>query len=385
MRILGVIAIAAILRPPVAGVGPLLPVIADSLGLSGAAVALLGSLPVLCFGFGAFLTPWFVRSFGLNWSLELIAIALIVGLSLRVDGSELALFGGTAIIGIAIALGNTILPTIIKTSFNNRARVLTGLYTTVMSGMASVAALVAVPMAGESGEEWRQSLGRWTVVAIIAAVAWLPQLRSHLQPPAADNSERVSVLRNKSAWAVAAFMGMQSIGFYSILAWLPSFLQSTGYTPSEAGTLLSICTSVGIPMGLILPIFIRHTHDLSVPTVIAGVIALVGCIGITLAPTTLTLLWLVLIGVGQGVSFPLALNIITLRGSSTAITTSLSAMSQGIGYLIAAVGTYAVGAAHTLSGSWKVALGLLALLTAAQVVTGWFAGKPHPIHADAKI
>jgi CP family cyanate transporter-like MFS transporter len=379
IRLTALLAIAAILRPPIAGVGPLIPEIEADLDLSGTATALLGSLPVLCFGIGAFFTPFISRKLGLNGALLLITAGVLAGLALRISGGAMALFVGTAVVGLAIAWGNTILPTVIKTDFKNHIGVLTGLYTTVMSGLASVAALVAVPLAGIDGTDWQKSLGFWTLIALVALVLWLPQMR-HKEPRGSEIAvTSLSLWRNPVAWSVSIFMGLQSVGFYSILAWLPSLLQDSGYTPTEAGLLLGICTSVGIPMGLILPPFIKKASALHVPIVIFTAVALVGILGLMFAGTTATLLWLVMIGVGQGATFPLALNLITIRGATPAITTALSAMAQGIGYLIAAAGTYLIGAIHTATSSWTTAIGALAIMTAMQIASGWHAGREHVI------
>jgi CP family cyanate transporter-like MFS transporter len=132
-------------------------------------------------------------------------------------------------------------------------------------------------------------------------------------------------------------------------------------------------------MGLILPPFIKKASALHVPIVIFTAVALVGILGLMFAGTTATLLWLVMIGVGQGATFPLALNLITIRGATPAITTALSAMAQGIGYLIAAAGTYLIGAIHTATSSWTTAIGALAIMTAMQIASGWHAGREHVI------
>jgi CP family cyanate transporter-like MFS transporter len=379
VRLAALLIIASVLRPPIAGVGPHIPVIEDDLNLSGVATALLGSLPVLCFGVGAFFTPFISRKLGLNGALTLIAVGVLAGLAVRITGGSLPLFIGTAIVGLAISWGNTILPTVIKTDFPKHIGVLTGMYTTVMSGLASFAALIAVPLAGDDGTDWKRSLGFWGIIAVIALVMWLPQMR-HQEPRGSEIAvTSLSLWRHPVAWSVSIFMGLQSVGFYAILAWLPSLLQDSGHTPTEAGILLGICTSVGIPMGLILPPFIKHTTALHIPIALFTGVALAGILGLMFAPSTLTLLWLVMIGVGQGATFPLALNLITIRGATPAITTALSAMAQGVGYLIAAAGTYLIGAIHTATSSWTTAIAALAILTAMQIASGWHAGREHVI------
>lgn len=43
------------------------------------------------------------------------------------------------------------------------------------------------------------------------------------------------------AWAVTAFMGLQSLGFYVVVTWLPQVLQDNGVSPAEAGDRCAGC------------------------------------------------------------------------------------------------------------------------------------------------
>lgn len=377
LRVLGVVAVAVVLRPPIVAVGPLLADVQSELALSRTSVSLLTALPVLCFGAGAFAGPWVARRLGTDGALAAVLALLAVAATVRVTGGPAVLFAGTVIAGAAIAVGNVLLPAVVKADFPGRVGLMTGVYTGTLAGSASLAALIAVPVADWRDLGWRWSLGLWGLVAAGSLLAWLPQLRSRDSPPSAPDPPHPArrLLTHRTALAVSAFMGFQSLGFYAVLTWLPSLLRDTGYSAATAGALLSLATVLGIPVGLFLPAFAASLADQRLITVVTTAVTALGFAGLLLAPGTGTLAWVVLVGVGLGASFPLALLLVVLRARSPAAAGQLSAMAQGIGYLMAAAGPFVVGAVREAAGGWEVPLLLLLACTALQAAAGWVAGR----------
>jgi CP family cyanate transporter-like MFS transporter len=180
------------------------------------------------------------------------------------------------------------------------------------------------------------------------------------------------------AWQVTVFMGLQSAGFYAVLAWLPLIYRSAGISAADAGLLLALATATGIPMALTVPAWAARCRDQRVFPVVLTLFTTAGFVGVLLAPAVLPALWAVLIGAGLGGNFPLALTLVVLRTARPADTAALSTMAQGLGYLIAAtVGPFAVGVVHELAGGWSAPLGLLVALSIPQALAGWLAGRPH--------
>jgi MFS transporter, CP family, cyanate transporter len=378
LRIAGVLALALMLRPSIAGVGPIIDDIQDGLGLPSAAVSLLTALPVLCFGFGSLLGPALARRIGVEWSLGVVLGLLAVALLIRVlDGPGL-LFGGTVLAGGAVAVMNVLLPRLVKQDFAEHAGLITGLYTAVLGAGAAIAALLAVPLESWTGHGWRGSLFGWGVVGVIATAVWLPQLRGvravaasvEIDPPAGG------LLRNVSAWALTAFMGLQSLSFYVCLAWLPSLLRDAGYSHTASGAYLSLLTALGIPCSLLVPVLARDRQDQRLYAVAATVLVWAGFLGLLLAPGTGTYIWVILLGIGTGSTFPLTLLMLVLRTSTPAIAGQLSAMVQGIGYLICAIGPFAVGELHDAFNSWRPSMIFMLVLVGLQAVSGLIAGRP---------
>lgn len=373
--------ISLILRPPVASMGPLLNEIVSDLGLSGAETGLLASAPVLCFGIGAFASPALVRRFGVNQSMLLVLGVLALAAFGRLFFGYPGLVIGTIAAGLSIAVANVLLPTIVRIDFPNRVSLVTGAYTTLLAFSASFAASVAVPSSELFGG-WRLALGVWLIPAVLAAAFWAPKARSqgpHIaQTISSAAEERAAVLRSPISWAIVGFFGLQSLGFYALLGWLPTLLIASGQTPAEAGGLLGLATAVGIPAGLLLSGAIGRFKSLAWWAAGASLITLLGFSLLLAAFDTpgLTVIACIVLGLGQASTFPMSLSIIGTRASTRAQTTQLSAMAQGWGYLIAAVGTFAVGWLATATGSWSVSVGLLIALTAVQVGVGFYSGRP---------
>jgi len=382
LALLGIVAIATVLRPLVVTVGPVLPEVQAELGLSAAAAALLTALPVACFGVGAFVGPALSRRAGVDTGLSLAMVLLVVGAVIRALGGVNVLFLGTVVIGASIAVANVLLPALVRRDFPERVGVITGTYTSTLAITATLAALLAVPLADSTGGGWRSPFLVWAGAAAAALVPWAIRRRRspvHDRATAADSSSPSHLVRNPAARALTLFMGLQSIGYYVALAWLPSLLQDSGVTPVGSGALLSLVTVLGIPAGLVLPILAARMHQQRALAAGATAFTLLGWTGLLVAPAAAPVVWALLLGIGTGSTFPLALVLIGLRSGSAEITPALSALVQGVGYLIAASGPLLIGLLHDASAGWTLPLCLLIAITIAQALSGWSAGRARSI------
>ncbi len=374
----GMVLLACNLRPAAAGVGPLLGRIQADTGLSGFAAGLLTTLPVLCFGALAPLAPALTRRLGERTTVPVALAVLLLGLIVRLGPGVGFLYIGTALAGAAIAVGNVLLPVLVRGNFPERVGLLTGMYTTALVGFAALAAGVSVPVANAFGGGWRPGLAIWAIPCAIALGAWAPQLRRRHRaagPPKDQVAGARALLRDRVAWSVTLFFAVQSAGFYATLTWLPSVFRSHGMSTTKSGLLLSLSLVVGLLPALTLPSLAARSHDQR-PFMVA-VIAFIaaGWLGVILAPTTVPYLWVVLLGLGQNAAFPLALTLIVLRGGSVTSTAALSTLVQTVGYLVAALGPLAIGAVHDLTGSWTPALIVLLALLVPQLAVGLAAAR----------
>ncbi|MBO6585095.1 MAG: MFS transporter [Gracilimonas sp.] len=381
LLISGIILIALNLRPALASVGPLIAEIRESTGLSNSLLGLLTTLPLIAFGLVSMLTTLFTRRFGIEKTLFGALILLTIGILARLIQSPVALFGGTLMLGIAIALGNVLLPSLVKRDFPDMSGPLTSLYSSMMGIGASMAAGLSVPLSKGMGLGWRYTLALWSLPAFIALLIWIPQLRYN------TNSSRLSSFRkalkkmagSATAWQVAVFMGLQSLAFYVILAWLPDILQSRGLSESYSGWMLSLSQGTGVLGTLLIPYFAgKKSNQQSI------VWMLILMEGVCLAALMLTdtfgvAVWVSVLGFALGGSFGLALLFIVLRSHDTQEATELSGMAQSAGYILAAIGPILIGALYDLTGNWNVPLGFLLGILAIKAGFGHFAGKPKKV------
>ena len=65
-------------------------------------------------------------------------------------------------------------------------------------------------------------------------------------------SKESRLWRSKLAWKITIFMGLQSLLFYSLVAWLPVILQSRGMESGQAGWMLSAIQFAQLPFTFIV-------------------------------------------------------------------------------------------------------------------------------------
>jgi CP family cyanate transporter-like MFS transporter len=171
-------------------------------------------------------------------------------------------------------------------------------------------------------------------------------------------------------------MAAQVMLFYSLLNWLPSFFRDQGMSATWSGLLLSIMLFVGLPASLVAPVLAARAADQRLVTAVAAGGWIVGLVGLVASPGSLPLLWMVIIGAGQGASVGLALTFPVLRSAHELDAAALGGMAQGLGYAAGATGALAVGLLHSATGGWTVPLLLLVSVAVVQLVAGVSAGRP---------
>lgn len=371
-----VVAVAANLRPAVASVGPVLSDIRADLGMSATTAAVLTATPVVCFGAVAGAGPWLARRVGMQRAVGVLATGILAGLVLRVAAGTATLFAGTVLAAASIAAANVLMPSLIKDDFPGRTGLMMGLYTTALTGSAAAAAGLTVPLGQLVGHGWRGALAVWALAVAVALVLWLPHLRRAPRHTRVRRPAPSGLLRNRTAWMVTAYFGLQSLSFYAVLSWLPTLYRDHGYSAAAAGGLLSLSALVQVPVALVLPSTATRMQHQGRLVLGSAALTAFGLAGILLAPTAVPIVWVVLLGLGQGSAFPIALTLLVLRTRTAVATTQLSAMAQSAGYLIAAAGPALIGALHATSGGWRAPMGLLLALLLPQTAAGLRAAAP---------
>src|SRR5215210_1642264 len=225
------------LRAVFASLPPLLDEIRDDLGLSATVAGLLTTGPVLCFGLLAPLAPRIVRRVSIERLVAAAAAVTSVGTGLRGAGGVAPLFVGTILAGAAVALAQTAVPILLRTRFGGHTGPLTGSFSLALTLGAALAAGTVVPLEHLLGG-WRPALAAFAVPAAIGALLWLP--RALRRGTIVLRAESLGLRRDRRAWALALYFGLQSMAFYGGLSWLPSVLQSEGYSAAAAGGLQAL-------------------------------------------------------------------------------------------------------------------------------------------------
>jgi MFS transporter, CP family, cyanate transporter len=380
--------VAVNLRIAVVALSPLLDDIKAAEHLSDSAAGLLTTLPLACFGAFAFLVPWLTRRLGARRLPTLSMAILTAGILLWLVPGLLPLFGGALVAGAGIGIGNIGMPGMLKRDFAARSHLATGLYTTMLFIGGTVGAGLTVPLRDALGIDWRQMLALWAIPAIVALIVWMVfagRGEEDASPvPTAPGPSLRALMHDRVAWAVTCFMGIQSLGYYAFVAWLPTLLQDHGMSAGKAGWMLSFATFPGIVGALGTPVLDRRLGGGPILVLLASASAACGFVGLIVAPVSLAYLWMILLGLAQGACISLAIAYIVARSPDHEHTGKLSAMAQGFGYLLACLGPLALGAVHSVTGSWTVPLIVLIAVLGAQVAAGLQASRPRHVLAGRK-
>ncbi|GHH70288.1 MFS transporter [Streptosporangium violaceochromogenes] len=368
------------LRPALAGISPVLDEIMADLGLNAAAGGAVTTVMVVCLGVLGPLAPPAARRFGLDRTLLAGLLFLAFGVLLRASDGVPALYAGAAVAGAAIAVMNVVMPGVVKQYFPSQIGLFTGIYVSAMVLGATAASGLTIPLERVTGYGWRGATAVAAVPAVAAALLWLPMtLRSPARPDAAPRRIR-TLLRTRMTWFVTFYMGLQSLTFYIMLAWLPTIFQDAGLPADQAGYLLALTNLAQVAATLAIPVHAGRTSSQRPHVVVSALLTVGGYAGVLVAPAVVPWLWMVVLGLGQGASIALALLIIALRAPDPASVTELSAVAQSAGYVLAALGPLLIGLLHQVFGGWAVPL--LAGMGACglQLAAGCLAARPaaHP-------
>lgn len=355
------VALALNLRSVVSSVGVSLDALMPALSMSGASAGLLTTLPVLSFAFFGATANAIARPIGLHRTAALCLVTLAVGMGVRglVDSTWLFMVATTVALAGA-AVGNVILPPLVKRHFPDHVGTVTAVYTAALLLGAALPPAVTVPIADAAGD-WRAGLEAWAIMAVVCLVPWLTMLGRDIHPstPRRHKVPLASVVRSPMAWAMALFFGVQSSNAYVVLGWLAQAYTDSGLSRTTAGVMVGIVQALGIPIALLLPQLTRRLPSQALLPIGFAVLSALGWLGVMAAADTAPWLWALLLGVGGG-AFPWVLSMIGLRTNTPAGTAALSSFVQSVGYLVAALGPFGVGLLHDAVDSWAPPLLALA-------------------------
>jgi len=377
LLLVGLLLVALNLRPAISSVPPLLETIRQDLGLGRAFLGLLTTIPVLCMSIFALAAPKISGRIGAEravlWSVILIGVAVAGRLAAGQPG---VLFGTTLVAGVGIAVAQSLLPAVVKGWFPDRAAFVTGLYTVGITGGLALAALTTVPLERTLGGFWPGALAAWSLFAAVAVVFWLlltARARSVSRPEVAYERARLP-WRSGRAWSVALFFGAESCLFFSSLTWLAPLYIDRGLDEGHTGLLLAVFALVRVPSAFVFPALADRSGDRRPWLALTLTLATFGFCAAGLVPLVTPWApwaWVVVLGLGVGGLFPLALTLPLDYSADADEAGRLTAMTFFVGYIVAAVGPVAVGALRDATGGYAVPFVALAALSVAMLVSSF--------------
>lgn len=372
-----IVVIAMALRPGIASIGPVLPLISREFSLSHATASLLSTIPALLMGMLALPTPWLARRLGRNELLVGSLVLLFVSMMARSFVSDVTLLllttGG---VGAGIAISGTLFAGIIKARFASKVAMMMSVYTTALAASTTISAAATGPIAefanslGSSG--WRVGTGVWSPIALIAILAALGILVWERQEPAHAPVKSVKAVRlplkNPTAWLVAIFFACDNFLFFAFLAWTSPIYREHGLSAPSADLVLATFTVV---FTAAMPVFglLSREHDRRAWLAVCAVLSGIGTLGMALAPSLIPHIWIAIAAVGVGGAFTLGMTLPLDNAHSADEANTWNAFMMTVGYLLAATGPLLVGLLRDATGTFQapfwlmftVALGMLVL------------------------
>ncbi|WP_239751914.1 MFS transporter [Mammaliicoccus sp. H-M34] len=364
----GMIFVASTLRAPLTSVGPVIELIKSDLEISNSLAGFLTTIPLILFGFVSPMVSKIVTKLTMSSTILYSLVILLIGLLLRVSGDIGLFIIGTILLGVAIAFGNVCLPSYVKWRFPLQIGLFTGVYSATMNFTAGLGGGLSYPLSEITPLGFRLSLSFWVVLTILAIIFWIPQVKSGKQQEVQATKEmqnkvqgpKVRMSTSKLAWVVALTMAMQSMVFYTVIAWMPTILIDKGLSPTAAGYLLMLNQFSQVPMTFIFPIIASKMQNQKLLVTIVSMLFILGFSLLFSQSYIVLIVGIIIAGFGMGAGFSLCMTFFSIRARTNAGSMSLSGFGQSVGYFIAAIGPFLIGFLHDLLGGWDI--GIISLI-----------------------
>jgi CP family cyanate transporter-like MFS transporter len=375
LLVVSLMLVAFNLRPALAALGPVIPEVIHDLGLSRLGASILSTAPILCLGVFSPVAPWLGRRLGVERAILAFLLLLAVGIGLRGIPGSVALFAGSILLGIGIGIINVLVPGLIKRDFGARAALMMGAHSMMLCAGGALGAAASVPLEQSFGGSWSLGLASWALPALAGCLLWLPLLPRRARRGQGGGFRVLGLWRDRLAWQVALFMAFQSAVFYAGLSWLPPILRERGMDARDAGLAISVAIVVQLGSSFAAPPLATLGRDQRPAVLISEALLAVGVLGFLFAPLGWIWVLAVVLGLGQGALFALALTMIVLRSKDAHVAAQLSSMVQAVGYTIASFGSLVAGMVYGSAGGTGSVGILFAVLILAGSICGWGAGR----------
>ncbi|EJR36153.1 CynX/NimT family MFS transporter [Bacillus mycoides] len=363
LYILALFFVSINLRIGITSVSPVLETIRQDLNISNFSVSFLTAIPVFCMGTFALLTGKVIRKYGAEKSIMACLILIGFATCMRAFTFSIStLFASSLFIGIGIALAGPLLSGFIKEKSPTKISLMIGIYSVGMGTGASLSAGLTIPLQHVLKDDWNMALAFWGVLTIIAIIFWYPVMKRKKNTSTQNKKNNSLPLRNKKAWLFTIFFGLQSGIFYSITTWLAPANQSMGVSSEQAGTLITVFTVIQMICSFLIPTLADIYKNRALW--LLGSICFV-LVGLSLMIYPLTTPWVpsILLGIGLGGIFPLALMLPLYETKTSEDASAWTAMMQSGGYIMGGFIPVLAGIARDYFNSYTQVFIIMALLS----------------------
>ena len=364
--LLGIIFLGMILRTPITSVGAIIGPLKKLLEINNTVAGLITTIPLIAFAIFSPLVAKISNKIGLEKTIFLATIVASIGLLLRFYINTSVFFVTTFIIGVGITVGNVLLPGLTKKYFPENLGVMTGFYAVVMNISASIAAGISYPILNTNigGEKFSTGLAVniWLIISILNIVIYAIITKNNKSERIIEDKKTgvAGYLKSLKMWSVMLSMGLQSALFYCSVSWFAEIMISKGFTPSEAGLLLSISQFAQFPSTFLVPVLAEKIKNkLIIPIFIAmGYVAsLIGMIYIQ-GNFALMTIYIVLFALAGGGSFSYVMYLFSAKSKNEEEAADISGLAQAGGYWLAAIFPPLLGYIRDIL-NWDVAIYIL--------------------------
>ena len=363
--LLGIIFLGMVLRTPITSVGAIIGPLKKLLEINNTVAGLITTIPLIAFAIFSPLVAKISNKIGLEKTIFLATIVASVGLLLRFYINTSVFFVTTFIIGVGITVGNVLLPGLTKKYFPENLGVMTGFYAVVMNISASIAAGISYPILNTNigGEKFSTGLAVniWIIISLINIIIYSVIIKNN-KVEKIDNKKIGSkgYLKSLKMWSVMLSMGLQSALFYCSVSWFAEIMISKGFTPSEAGLLLSISQFAQFPSTFLVPVLAEKIKNkLIIPIFITMgyIVSLIGMIHIH-GNFSLMIIYIVLFALAGGGSFSYVMYLFSAKSKNEEEAADVSGLAQAGGYWLAAIFPPLLGYIRDIL-NWDVAIYIL--------------------------
>lgn len=319
------------LRPGISSVAPLADVLQNQFStVSSAGIGLLTSIPVICMGIVSPLAFLLEKRIGLKQTLIIGLMLVGLGEMLRWYDSWFGLLLLTAVlVGVGDALIRPMISGFIKLRCADRGRLAVSIYAASMGAGAGAATLSTASLADMIGHPGG-GLAFWALPTVLALICWsLFSLPAHSErPQSTGKSQSLFWL----AAGLSLFFALQAGLNYTLIAWLPTWLRSEGYSASTADSLTTLLIVFSTLVSLFYSPMVRLLAGREYFAMLAAVTASLMAAALYVAGVPV-IIPLLLMGFTIGLCFPLALHLPVAISPDAGSAVRLSGWVQTVGYL----------------------------------------------------